>query len=152
MAATWVVVADSSAARIFTAASPTGDLEEVASYAHAEGRLQDRELRTDAPGRAFDSVGAGRHGMSPKVSPREHETAAFARLLGGYIEKARAKSEIRRVILVAPPEFLGQLRNTLDDDTKKIVEGEYNLNVVRMRAEEVRAHLPDKLYSTLDQR
>lgn len=152
MAVTWVVVADSSAARIFIAGSPTSSLEEVASYAHTEGRLHEADLRTDGPGRAFDSVGAGRHAMEPKVRPKEQEAVAFARLIAGHIDKARAKSEIGRLILVAPPEFLGHLRGTLNNDTKKIVEGEYKLNVVRMRAEEVRAHLPQKLYSAIDER
>ena len=151
MGVTWVVVADSSAARIFSAGSPTGALEEVASYAHTEGRLHESDLRTDGPGRAFDSVGAGRHAMEPKVSPKEHEAIAFARMIAGHIDKARAKSEIGRVILVAPPAFLGHLRGTLNSDTKKIVEGEYNVNVVRMRADEVRAHLPERLYSTIDE-
>ena len=56
MPATWVVVADQSAARIFEAARATGALEEIASYAHAEGRAHARDLKTDQPGRAFDSI------------------------------------------------------------------------------------------------
>jgi protein required for attachment to host cells len=149
MPATWVVVADSSAARIFVAGSSTGALQEIASYAHAEGRMHDRELRSDQPGRAFDSMGAGRHSMESKVSPREQEVQAFARQLADRVETARARNEINRVILVAPPEFLGHLRNALDADARKIVEGEYNLNVVRMRADEIRGHLPERLYSAL---
>jgi protein required for attachment to host cells len=149
MPATWVLVADSSAARIFDAPSPTGALEEIASYAHAEGRMHERDMRTDEPGVTHDSAGYAKHGMEPKVKPKEQEAIGFARFLADRLESARSKSEIDRIILVAPPEFLGHLRNVLDDDARKIVDGEYNLNLVKLRPDEIRKHLPEKLYSVL---
>lgn len=149
MPVTWVVVADSSAARIFLAGSPTGALQEIASYEHPEARRHERDMRTDEPGVTFDRVGYAKHGMEPKVKPKEHEANVFARFLAERIDTARARSEINRVILVAPPEFLGNLRAALASDARKIVEGEYNLNVVRMKPEEIRGHLPDRLYSAL---
>jgi protein required for attachment to host cells len=152
MPATWVVVADSSAARIFVAGSPTGAIDEIESYANAEGRAHERELGTDNPGRAFDSMGNGRHAMEQKVSPRQHEVIAFAKLVAERMHQARAKNEIGRVILVAPPEFLGHLRSALDQETRRLVESEFKLNVVRMRADEIRAHLPGKLYSAIGAR
>ena len=149
MPATWVVVADSSAARIFVAGSPTGALQEIASYAHAEGRAHERDLRTDEPGLTKDRMGHAKHAAEPKVRPKDHEQIAFAKFLADHVEHARSKGQINRLILVAPPEFLGHLRSELDQDAKKIVEGEYSLNVVRMRAEEIRGHLPERLYSAL---
>ena len=148
MPATWVVVADSSAARIFDVESPSGSLQEIASYANPEGRAHEGDLRTDQPGVTRDRMGYARHGMQPKVTPKDQEAIAFARSLADRIEAARAKSEIDRVILVAPPEFLGRLRSVLDDDARKIVVGEHNINVVKLRPEEIRKHLPDKLYES----
>lgn len=152
MPATWVLVADSSAARIFVAASPTGTLEEIESYANAQGRAHERDLGSDNPGRAFDSIGQGRHAMEQKVSPRQHEVIAFAKLLADRVEQARARNEVSRVILVAPPEFLGHLRGALEQETRRVVESEFKLNVVRMRADEIRARLPEKLYSAISAR
>ena len=152
MPATWVVVADSSAARIFVAGSPTGALQEVASYAHPEGRAHDRDLRTDEPGVTKDRMGYAKHANEPKVKPKEQEQINFARFLADHLEHARATGAINRIILVAPPEFLGHLRGALDGDAKKIVEGEYGLNVVRMRPDEIRGHLPERLYSALPAR
>ena len=106
MPATWVLVADSSAARIFNAGSPTGSLDEIASYAHAEGRMHERDMRTDEPGMTKDSAGYAKHGMEPKVKPKEQEAITFARFLADRLESARSKNEIGRIILVAPPEFL----------------------------------------------
>ena len=146
---TWVVVADSSAARIFRAPSPTGALEEIESYAHAEGRWHENEMRTDEPGATNDRVGYAKHLTEPRVHPKEHEAISFARMLNARIEKARARNELGRLILVAPPEFLGHLRSTMDDDARKLIEGDFNLNLVRMRADEIRRHLPERLYSTI---
>ena len=69
MPGTWVVVADSSAARIFVAGSPTSALQEIESYAHAEGRAHERDFRTDEPGTSHDSAGYAKHGMEPRVKP-----------------------------------------------------------------------------------
>lgn len=149
MPSTWIVVADSSAARIFDAPSASGALAEVAAYAHAESRMHERDLRTDQPGTTKDRAGYAKHGLEPKTKPKEQEAIVFARMLAETIEKARAKSQIERVLLVAPPEFLGHLRSALDANSRKIVEGEFNLNVVRMPADEIRRHLPEKLYSSL---
>ena len=147
MPATWVVVADSAAARIFLAPSPTGALQEIESYAHAEGRAHDRDLRSDHPGRSFDSMGNGRHAMESKVTPKVQENITFARRLADRIGAARKNNAIERAILVAPPEFLGHLRSAMDEETRRIIEGQHTLNVVRMRPDEIRAHLPEKLYS-----
>ena len=149
MASTWIVVADSSAARIFDAPSATGALNEIASYAHAESRLHERDLRTDQPGTTKDRTGSAKHGIEPRTSPKEHEAIVFARMLAETIERARAKSQIQRLLLVAPPEFLGHLRSAMDANTRRIVEGEFTLNVVRMAPDEIRRHLPQRLYSSL---
>lgn len=150
---TWIVVADSAAARFFRAPSPTGALEEFESYAHAEGRAHVRDLVTDAEGRQFDSFGKGnRSGMQPRVDPKEQENIGFARMIAERVRSARSKGEVNRVFLVAPPEFLGHLRSTLDGETKRLVEGEFALNVVRMRPEDIRSRLPERLYSALPER
>ncbi len=152
MPTTWVVVADSAAARLFRAPSPTGPLEEFETYAHAEGRAHARDLVSDDQGRAFDSVGQGRHAMEPRVDPREQERIGFARMLAERVRSARSKGEVGRVFLVAPPEFLGHLRGNLDSETRRVVEGEFALNVVREKPEVIRARLPERLYSALGAR
>jgi protein required for attachment to host cells len=149
MPATWVLVADSSAARIFAAPSPVGALNELYSYVHAEGRAHERDFRTDEPGVTHDSTGETKHGYAQRVQPKEQEAIAFARFLARQLEHARATSKIERIILVAPPEFLGHVRGQLDDATRALVEGEHSLDVVRFRAEDIRRHLPDRLFSAV---
>ena len=149
MASTWVVVADSSAARIFDAPLATGAISEIESFVHTEARMHERDLGTDQPGSTKDRAGYARHGIEPRTSPKEHEAMVFARMLAETIERARAKSQVERVLLVAPPEFLGHLRSALDANTRKIVEREFNFNVVRLAPDEIRKRLPERLFSSL---
>jgi protein required for attachment to host cells len=149
MGQTWVVVADGGAARIFAAPTPTGALEELETFVHPEGRLPERELTSDLPGRSFASAGHGRRTMESEVGPRKQAAIDFARLLAARIEAARGRGEVERLILVAAPEFLGHLRDVMGEAARRLVEAEHTLNLVKLGAAEIRSRLPQRLYSTL---
>jgi protein required for attachment to host cells len=142
---TWILVADSSVARIFVAKGPDGPLAEIESLSHTASRLHDRDLASDRPGRTFDSVGAGRHSKELGVSPKEEEAVRFAEQLASRVNAARAANEIDRLMVVAAPRFLGLLRQRLDPPTHKIVAFELDRDLTRMGPEEIRSHLPDRL-------
>ena len=69
MKSTWIVVAESARARIFTMSGIGGKLQEITDLSHPESRLHDTELSSDLPGRTFDIQGQGRHGMEPATDP-----------------------------------------------------------------------------------
>jgi protein required for attachment to host cells len=144
MKRTWVVVADSSRAKIFQVDGLRGPLMEVESLVHPEARVHDRELSTDLPGRAFDSAGQGRHGMESMTTPKESAALAFAREVCLRVKAARVNGEAESFVIAAAPGFLGLLRNALDAATKAHVALEIDKNLVRLRAEEIRAHLPER--------
>ena len=47
MKSSWILAADNTHARFFTAATPSSGLVEIEDIAHTEGRLHDREITTD---------------------------------------------------------------------------------------------------------
>lgn len=145
---TWVVVADSGSARIFTADSPIGAIIESETFAHSEVRVEERRLVSDRQGRTMTSTGR-RHAFSSEVGPKETETQAFAKLLADRLAGARAKGDLEHLVLVAAPEFLGKLRGALDEETRKRVEAELSLNLTTLTAAEIRKRLPERLYSSL---
>ncbi len=145
MKKTWVVVAESSRARFFLARTPRYDLEELAALSHAEGRLKDRDVRSDSPGRSFDSGGQGRHAMSEETSIKTQEQMAFAREIADLLDQGRSKGSYERLIICAPPEFLGCLRKTLPQTTKDLVDKAINKNLVRLSAQEIAGHMPGRL-------
>ena len=142
----WLVVADEARAALYTADSPTGPLTEQRDFIDAENRLLDQDLVTDAPGRAFDSGGEGRHALEPSTDPGEVEAQRFAKWLAESLDQARKENRFEMLGLVAPPAFLGLLRKSLPDGTARSVVLEVDKDLTREDAEGVRGHLPDRLF------
>lgn len=143
---TWIVVADSSAARIFGTDEPTGPLSELEAMTHPEGRMLARELTSDLPGRAFDSAGQGRHIMESEVGPRQQAAIDFANFLAKRLDKARVMREVERLVLVAPPDFLGLLRKAISVELQRLVVLELDRNYVKLPPKVLRQRLPERLY------
>lgn len=142
---TWVVVADQSQARIFEAPKPLGPLVELERLDHAAGTKRGIEILSDRPGRAFDSVGGGRHAMEPEVDPKQAEAMKFAREIVGRLEKGRTAGQYDRLVLVAGPQFLGLLRQSMSPALADLVSVEIPKNLGQHDARQIRAHLPERL-------
>lgn len=143
----WVLVADATRARIYRVESARGPWVELEDALHPESRLPSRELLTDRPGRALDSRGAHRHGMEPSIDPKDEEAQHFASELAADLRQHFYAHAFTNLVLVAPPRFLGFLRDALDDQLAKHVLGSFDLDLTHCEtAEAVRSHLPDRLY------
>ena len=91
MTQTWILVADGSNARLFQ----TVDVDQPWRL----DRKLDREHSRENTHRSDSHEDRGEHD--------------FARLLVGELEKQRQAGDFTRLVLVAPPKFLGQLRGEL---------------------------------------
>ncbi|MBX3025845.1 host attachment protein [bacterium] len=112
---TLVLVADSARARLFAAHRSRPSWELLEAFDHPRGAVHDRDILTDRPGRVHQSTADGRRsGADPKTSPHEVEAEVFARQLAAALADAVTARHPQRVVLVAPPRFLGHLRAVLD--------------------------------------
>jgi hypothetical protein len=59
------------------------------------------------------------------VSPR----SGFARQLAAKLQHARTENLYERLVLVAPPTFLGLLRSSLDAPTAQLIVGSLDMTV-----------------------
>ena len=139
MANTWVLVADSSRAKVFEAKSAIGELEEVAAFEHPEAREHNYELTSDLPGRT------GHNSMDRKFTPKDHEAEQFAKELCRHLDLGASTRSFEHLVLVAPPAFLGRLRTGLSEPTRKRVTAELNKDLTQLDVSEIRTHLPDRL-------
>lgn len=138
-----VVVADSRHARIYQAAGVRAPFEAVAELHHPDSRLHEGDLVTDKPGVAFDGRGIhGRHAMTGRED-RAHlqEVRQFAKELADRIEEERRLDHFDRLMLVASPQFLGELRQHLSASTRRLVEKEINKSVVDEDGDAIRRYL-----------
>lgn len=138
---TWVVVADASRARIFAQQKKHGELAEVDDMVHPGARLVDSELTTDRRGAGHGAFGQGSHAMDARTDAHRHEAEAFAREVNARLQAGRARGDFDRLVLMAPPAFLGELRAQLDESLRKEVVAELHKDLVRHPVETVREHL-----------
>jgi len=144
MKLTWILVADSTRARIFTADTPSSPLEEIEDFSHNEGRLHDREITSDLPGK-IKSAGAGGHTFEQPTDPKKHEIDNFAHYIAKFLEKAHNANRFEQLIIVAGPSFLGLLRNNLPEHIKQLVRFELGKEISMLSAADIREHLPQYL-------
>jgi protein required for attachment to host cells len=136
MPVSWIIVADSSNARIFARPRQRGCLQEIADLVNPSGRLKQSDLDTGKPGRSFDEFGKGRHALEPRNGRRTKEAGRLARQISEYL--FRHNRDFDGLILICAPRFLGQLRKQLDPSMQEKILGEIKKDVVHMDADTIR--------------
>jgi protein required for attachment to host cells len=121
---TLIVVAHRGGARFFEYRGHGEPWALVESVDHPEGTQNTSEIVSDQQGQSMDSHRHDRHGVSSSVDPTEHVAEKFAHTLAERLRHLRVDNDLGRVVLVAPPAFLGLLRGTLDEPTRKLVAAE----------------------------
>lgn len=136
-----IVVADSSRARIFTVDSDRSPLNEIETMAHPEGRMHEQNMVSDMPGKDAGKGGGGDHSFQEKVEPKKEEMIEFAKRVADYLDDARKSNDLNKLILVAAPAFLGELRNHLSKETSEKIIYELDKNLAQHDVEDIRKHL-----------
>ncbi|MGQ7246380.1 host attachment protein [Halomonas sp. V046] len=116
---TYIVVADAARARMFTRVGHK--LSEIESLVHAEGRMHEGDLVTDKGGDVHESTATSSRSAGNENVATNHHEEIFAREVADRLYRARTENSLEKLILVAPPRFLGQLRDKLDGPTAKLV-------------------------------
>ena len=138
-----IVVADSARARVFIADSAHSPLNEIETMAHPEGRMHEQDMVSDMPGKDSGKGGGGDHAYQEKIEPKEQEIIEFARRIAGYLDDARKANKLNKLILVAAPEFLGELRTHLSSETSEKIVFELDKNIAHHSVEDIRKHLSE---------
>ena len=139
---TYILVADGARARLYANHGIGKGLQPVSGATHkADLHHHDRDFLTDKPGRAFNSVGSGRSAMEPPTEWHRFEKHKFAREMAKVLDAAAASKAFDRLILVAPPATLGDLRTELSDATRKMVTAELPKDLTRHAEQDLPQHL-----------
>ena len=141
MANTWVLVAESSRAKFYQTKNRRTPITEIEALAHPESRLHEGDLVADSAGRDGGTVGQGRHNMNEKTSAKEQEANGFAKVLASRLDSARNNGKFNKLVLIAPPAFLGLLRDSLSKEVMAMVSRQVDKNLVQKPAETIREYL-----------
>jgi protein required for attachment to host cells len=139
---TYILVADGARARLYANLGVGKGLQPVSGATHrADLHHHDRDILTDKPGRAYNSMGNSRSAMEPQTEWHRFEKHKFAREMARVLDAAAATKSFDRLILVAPPATLGDLRMELSDSTRKLVTAELPKDLTRHAEQELPQHL-----------
>ncbi|HEY5558141.1 MAG TPA: host attachment protein [Steroidobacteraceae bacterium] len=143
-----IVVADQGEARLYLLLSPAS-LRLVARHENPAAHLHDRDLKSDRPGRVYNSAAAPRgrrgamahHATGGERTPRRQLAAVFARRIAREIAAAAKASPFDRLILVAEPRFLGTLRKALPAGLRAKVTTQIASDLMHLPAAQLRARV-----------
>jgi protein required for attachment to host cells len=125
-----IVVADGEHAR-FVQPTAGNTLRTIGAVDSAWAHLRSHDIGSDRPGRSFESAASARHAVGPRHGLQALEKEKFVRLVGEQINAASACREFDRLLLVAPPRALHELRKTLDGATQAKVVGTLQRDLVK---------------------
>lgn len=149
-----IVVADRSEARFYDAVRPEWPLQLVERITDPQARLHERDLKSDRPGRVFDHAATGRrrgatahHSTRGERNPLQHEAEGFARRVAAELEKSLQQHAFERMVLIAEPSFLGQLRSVLPSSLLKILVQQVNKDLVHQDARVILSHVSTDVFA-----
>ncbi len=141
MSVTWILVADSSRAKLFNADKALAPLQEIASFSHPESRAKTQDLISDRQGRSSNNS----RSLDHDVEPKRQEAIYFAKQLSEHLKSGRIRGLFHKLYIAAAPSFLGLLREKMDSHTAQLVAGEINKDLTQLDSATIRHHLPERL-------
>lgn len=142
----WIIVADRAGARLFRFDDRERALEQLRDIDHDDGRLRNREIDADRQGIANQSQGTGQGAMAREHDATEQLAVRFAGELAELLREGRVENAYDELVLVAPPAFLGALREALDGPTRDRVVASLDKDLAQVPEHELRARLSDVLF------
>ncbi|HEY9536726.1 MAG TPA: host attachment protein [Kiloniellaceae bacterium] len=136
----WIVIADGAQARILENHGPGKGLVPLPAGVMQKTSRPSRDIDTDRPGRGYNPMGQHHTMDSPSDSHRE-EKRRFADLLANHINAAALDRSYDRLILVAPPKTLGDLRQSLSKEAAAKLDGELPKDLTKVADHDLPAHL-----------
>lgn len=149
MSQMWIVVANSSLARILAAPTPAGPLVELECLSHTAGRMLDRQLASDRAGSLMGSGGHVHGAMNAETTPKQEEAIRFAEQIAARLRKGHAAHEFDQLAIVAAPRFLGLLRERIGPVVTRSLTETVDKDLAMLSPAEIRVRLPERLYASV---
>ena len=142
---TWVLIADGARARVLQNAGPGHGLHPVEGLVFHGDHSATHDLVSDREGRSFRSHGPGRSAIEAHSDPHRQLKKKFAHQLADMLADRLEQKTYDRLIIVAPPGALGDLRAAISDHVRARVVGEVAHDLTKTPNGELALHLKDVL-------
>jgi protein required for attachment to host cells len=138
---TWVLIADASRARVLESEGKGEGLRRVAGMEFENELPPTHELVDDRQPRSYESVGSARHAVSGRTDPRRKEKRRFVEFVSGQVEDALDLHAFDRLVLVAPPQVLGDFRDVVSTSISNLIVAEFAKDLTKTPDNEIAGHL-----------
>ncbi len=139
--ATWILTVDHQHARAYSCAGRGAALVPVDALT-LDGHLPaSHEAGSHRPDLGYAAKGGPGHGYEPRTTPHDKAGRTFLDRVVTALADAMQAGDAQRLVLVAPPRALGELRARLPDSLRSKVVGELDRDLAQASPEAVREHL-----------
>ena len=138
---TWVLIADGARARILGHLGPGHGLTALDGLTFNGDHSATHDLVSDRQGRSFSSVGPGRSAIEAHTDPHRDLKTKFAKRLAEVLTNGLEQNAYDRLVIVAAPATLGDLRAAITDRVRSKVVGEVAQDLTKIPNGEVATHL-----------
>lgn len=140
---TWVLVADAGRARILESKGPGKPLHALPGMSFTHDLPKTHDLVRDRQPRSFESASPTRHPIVAGIDPHRAEKTKFAVELAEMLEAERARNAFEALVIIAPPQMLGDLRAALPAQVRDAVKRELDLDLTKAPDAEITDRLRD---------
>ncbi|MEO5335989.1 MAG: host attachment protein [Magnetospirillum sp. WYHS-4] len=137
---TWFLIADGSRARVVVNEGPGKGVRPAMDHEFATSSAPSREWGADRPGRAGGPGGTG-HAKEPRIDLHDFAKERFAAEMAAMLDEAAGRRAYDRLILVAPPKVLGNLRSALKNGARERIAGELSKDLTHVAIRDLAGHL-----------
>ena len=138
---TWVIVADSARARAVRWIAHGAALEPIEDFDMGYHHQRGRDIMSDRPGRTHESQGTTRHAIEPHSDPVRETERRFAAHVAESLKRRHDGNEFDRLVVVAGPTMLGDLRAALPQALRAVVHAELGKDLTHLTNDQLREHL-----------
>ncbi len=141
---TLYVIADGGRAR-FVERDGNGEFRTLASFVSSELHDRSHDLGLDRPARVKESANTARHAVEPRRDLHVAAKEDFVKTVAQEIDTAHGRKRFDKLVLVAPPRVLTELREKLSDAMAKLAADSVQKDLTKVPDHDLAEHLKPSL-------
>lgn len=142
---TWLLIADAGRAHFYEALGPGKGMKAIDGMMLENDVPRSRDAQGGAhkPGRSQAAGGVGRHALEPTTDPHRQFKRQFADEVADLVAERLAAGAFDKLVVVAPPVMLGDLRAAFSAPVKQAIKAELDKDLTKTPDAELPKHLKD---------
>ena len=137
----WYVIADGGRAR-FVERDERGEFRTVSSFVASELHKRAHDLGCDRPPRTKESASPARHAIEPRRDLHQASKEEFVKLVADQLGEEHGRGQFDKLVLVAPPRALTELKQSLSNEMAKLVVSDLQKDLTKVPDHDLTEHLP----------